>query len=57
MTARIHVYTQDIHIDLMDVLYVYSRVMGGGGGEGGGITTKYSRGAGTCMYMWYPRHL
>ena len=23
---------QDIHIDLMHVLYVYSRVMGGGGG-------------------------
>ena len=44
---------QDIHIDLMHVLYVYSRVMG----EGGGVITKYSRGAGTCMYMWYPRHL
>ena len=40
---------QDIHIDLMYVLYVYSRVMG--------VITKYSRGAGTCMYMWYPRHL
>ena len=45
---------QDMHIDLMHVLYVYSRVMGGGGG---GVITKYSRGAGTCMYMWYPRHL
>ena len=43
---------QDIHIDLMHVLYVYSRVMGPGG-----IITKYSRGAGTCMYMWYPRYL
>ena len=42
-----------IHIDLMHVLYIYSRVMGGGGG----VITKYSRGAGTCMYMWYPRHL
>ena len=29
---------QDVHIDLMHVLYVYSRVMGGG------IITKYSRG-------------
>ena len=45
---------QDMYIDLMHVLYVYSRVMGGGGG---GEITKYSRGAGTCMYMWYPRHL
>ena len=26
------------------------------GDEGGGLVTKYSRGAGTCMYMWYPRH-
>ena len=25
---------QDINIDLMHVLYVYSRVMGGGGGGG-----------------------
>ena len=24
----------DMHIDLMHVLYVYSRVMGGGGGGG-----------------------
>ena len=24
---------QDIHIDLMHVLYVYSRMMGGGGGN------------------------
>ena len=47
---------QDIHIDLMHVLYVYNRVMGGGGG-GEGVITKYSRRAGTCMYMWYPRHL
>ena len=47
--------TQDMHIDLMHVLYVYSRVMRGGGG-GGGVLTKYSRGAGTCI-MWYPRHL
>ena len=43
---------QDMHIDLMHVLYVYSRVMIGGGG----VLTKYSRGAGTCI-MWYPRHL
>ena len=35
---------QDIHIDLMHVLYVYSRVMVGGGGGGGGVITKYSRG-------------
>ena len=28
-----------------------------GEGGGGGVNTKYSRGAGTCMYMWYPRHL
>ena len=27
--------TQDIHIDLMHVLYVYSRVMGAKGGGGG----------------------
>ena len=48
--------TQDMHIDLMHVLYVYSRVMRGEGG--GGVLTKYSRkGVGTCMYMWYPRHL
>ena len=39
--------TQDIHIDLMHVLYVYSRVMVGGGG----VNTKYNRGSGTCMYM------
>ena len=44
--------TQDMHIDLMHVLYVYSRVM-----RGEGVLTKYSRGSGTCMYMWYPRHL
>ena len=31
---------QDIHIDLMHVLYVYSRVMGGG------MITKYSGGGG-----------
>ena len=43
---------QDIHIDLIHVLYVYCRVMGGGR-----IITKYTRGAGTCMCMWYPRHL
>ena len=50
---------QDIHIDLIHVLYVYCRVMGGGGEGGGGarIITKYTRGAGTCMCMWYPRHL
>ena len=24
------------------------------GGEGVGVLTKYSRGADTCMYMWYP---
>ena len=48
--------TQDMHIDLMHVLYVYSRVMRGEGGEG--VLTKYSRrGADACMYMWYPRHL
>ena len=29
---------QDIHIDLMHVLYVYSRMMGGGGG-----ITKHSK--------------
>ena len=28
---------QDMHIDLMHILYVYSRVMGG-------VITKYSRG-------------
>ena len=44
---------QDMHIDLMHVFYVYSRVMRGGGG---GVLTNYSRGAGTCI-MWYPRHL
>ena len=52
--------TQDIHVDLMHVLYVYSRVMeeGGGGANGGWVViTKHSRGTGTCMYMWYPRHL
>ena len=25
---------QDMHVNLMQVLYVYSRVMGGGGGGG-----------------------
>ena len=40
--------TQDIHIDLMHVLYVYSRVMGGGGG---GIIAKYSRGV-RYMYVY-----
>ena len=40
--------TQDFHVDLMHVLYVYSRVMGGGGG---GAITKYSRGVDTCMYI------
>ena len=35
---------QDIHINLVHVLYVYSRVMGGGG-----VTTKYSRGV---RYMY-----
>ena len=45
---------EDTQIDLMHVLYVYSRVMGGSRGR---VITKYSRGAGTCMYMWYPRHL
>ena len=39
---------QDMHIDLMHVLYVYSRVMRGGGG----VLTKYSRGAGTCMHVY-----
>ena len=41
---------QDMHIGLMHVLYI---------GGGGGVITKDSRegGAGTCMYMWYPRHL
>ena len=38
---------QDIHIDLMHVLYVYSRVMGGGG-----VITKYSRGqVHVCIYV------
>ena len=49
--------TQDIHIDLKHVLYVYSRVMGGGGGGGGGYSQSIVGGSGTCMYMWYPRHL
>ena len=31
-----------MHVDLMHVLYAYSRVMGGGGGGGG--YNKYSRG-------------
>ena len=31
---------QDIHIDLIHVLHVYSRMMAGGGG---GVITKYSR--------------
>ena len=39
---------QDMHVDLMHVLYVYSRVMRGG------VITKYSGGAGTCI-MWYPK--
>ena len=39
---------QDIHIDLMHVLYVYSRVMGEGGG---GIITKYGRGADICSIV------
>ena len=30
--------TQDMHVDLMHVLYVYSRVMGGGGG----VITTYN---------------
>ena len=38
---------QDIHIDLMHILYVYSRVMGGGGG----VITKYSRG-GRYKYVY-----
>ena len=37
---------QDFHVDLMHVLYVYSRVMGGGG-----AITNYSRGVDTCMHM------
>ena len=37
---------QDMHIDLMHVLYVYSRVM-----RGGGVLTKYSRG-GRYMYVY-----
>ena len=41
---------QDIHIHLMHVLYVYSRVMGGEGG--GGVITKYSRGqVHVCIYV------
>ena len=40
---------QDIHIDLMHVLYVYRRVMRGGGG-GGGVLTKYSKGRGGGSY-------
>ena len=32
---------QDFHVDLMHILYVYSRVMGGGGGGGeGGVNYK-----------------
>ena len=38
---------QDMHVDLMHVLYVYSMVMGGGGG----INTKYSRGV-RYMYVY-----
>ena len=38
---------QDMHIDLMHVLYVYSRVMRGEGG----VLTKYSRG-GRYMYVY-----
>ena len=37
---------QDMHIDLMHVLYVYNRVMGGGG-----VITKYSRGF-RYMYVY-----
>ena len=37
---------QDMHVDLMHVLYVYSMVMGGGG-----INTKYSRGV-RYMYVY-----
>ena len=29
----------------------------GGGGGGGGLITMYTRGTGTCMYMWYPTRL
>ena len=29
----------------------------GGGGGGGRVIIKYNIGVGTCMYMWYPRHL
>ena len=38
---------QDMHIDLMHVLYVYNRVMG----PGGGVITKYSRGI-RYMYVY-----
>ena len=37
--------TEDIHIDVMHVLYVYSRVMGGR------VITKYSRGV-RYMYVY-----
>ena len=36
-----------MYIDLIHVLYVYSRVMGGGG-----VITKYSRGGGRYMYVY-----
>ena len=36
---------QDMYIDLMHVLYVYSRVMGGG------VITKYSRVPGIVGYQ------
>ena len=42
---------QDIHIDLIHVLYVYRRVIGGGWGGGGGVITKYSRG-GRYIYVY-----
>ena len=43
---------QDIHIDLMHVLYVYRRVMGGGGGGEGGLLKSIVGGSGTCMYVY-----
>ena len=36
-----------MYIDLIHVLYVYSRVMGGGGG----VITKYSRGGGGQVHV------
>ena len=42
---------QDIHVDLMHVLYVYSRVTGVWGRGSGVVITKHSKGAGVCM--WY----